>query len=98
MLVKMETEDDPLNPKSDVTVDDLIRMEDGKVICSKCGIQLSSIYTGRRHFREKHLTSALEVCNICYKTFPNRRYLTDHLNKVHKVPYKYALKENQNAP
>ena len=69
----------------------LIQMEEGKlgkVMCSQCGIHLSNRYVGRRHFREKHLSNDPQMCTICFKNFPNKRYLSDHNNKVHKVPYK----------
>lgn len=65
--------------------DGLAAFPDGRVMCTICGRTLSSMGTGRRHFKESHLPNKEAVCKICKRVFKNQRKANDHLKSSHGI-------------
>ena len=58
-------------------------MDDGKVMCNKCGQLISNLNTGRRHFREVHGPNLRVQCSICKNFYKNERIRNNHAYNVH---------------
>ena len=74
----------------------LIPLTDGTVQCHECGKTLSTMGTGKRHYRLVHANdkSIRVPCPVCQRTFAAQSYVTDHLRKVHGSTQHRMLKSS----
>ena len=73
------------DPEQGLDDDGLAAFPDGRVLCTICGRTLSSMGTGRRHFKESHLPNKEAACKICKRVFKNQRKANDHLKASHGI-------------
>ena len=63
----------------------LAPLEDGKVVCLKCGKQLSNVPSGKRHYLATHRANTPSVCEICKKVFKNKLTAESHMRRTHGI-------------
>ena len=65
--------------------DNILLQPDGKAFCQICGIILSNMWIGKRHFSRKHQQNVPHSCQICNRSFKNKESRNQHQRSAHKM-------------
>ena len=65
--------------------DNILLQPDGKAFCQICGIILSNMRIGKRHFSRKHQQNVPHSCQICNRSFKNKESRNQHQRSAHKM-------------
>lgn len=69
----------------------LCDLEDGTSMCLKCNKSFSCKLAARTHYKEQHQLDRNQkkhICSICQNAFEVKRYLVNHMKRIHGVSQK----------